>query len=585
MLPDFVTEGTSAPRARPAASNSASGDGARRRAALIVAGALVAAASFALTVSAMRTTSTTFDEILLPAAGARGLETGRFDLVVEQPPLMEYLYGIPIYLSRPAYPAETGRTWGVADRYEYAQDLFWKSGNDPERLAFLARLVSALIALGLVVSVLGLTAARHGPVAGVVAGTLAAFLPDLLAHGGVTWNDLPAALAVFWAVWGLDRAVRRPGVVSGAVAGALIGLALGVKFSAVALAPVALVLVALEWAGRRRDRTWRRNVLLCADVALAVCYLVLVVLYRGDFALLELRQGLMFQVGHAALGHGSVLSFLGHRSRTGWWYFFPVAFLLKTPAALHVLLAVAVVVLIGDAARNGPRAAFTSPLRSEVTAIAVLGAVLLGADLEIGFRYALPVLPFVLVIVGAGAARAWERGGRAVRGGLMAACAAYVFSVVACYPDFLAYTSEYVPRGRASQLIVDSSLDWGQGLLRLRKFLVSRNVDRVYLAYFGSALPDGYGIESVPPARLLSDASSAGAAASLPPYFVVSATFLAGAYLDGDPYAPLRSVRPVAVLGRSLVVFGTGEALQALRSAGRRPKVSERTGTAIARAW
>ena len=117
------------------------------------------------------------------------------------------------------------------------------------------------------------------------------------------------------------------------------GLALGVKFSAVALAPIAVGLAVAEGVGRRWDRRWLRGVLLSADVALAVAYVVLVLIYRGDFTLTSFRLGLLFQVGHAAVGSTSPVSFLGQRGTTGWWYFFPVAFLLKTPIALHALLA------------------------------------------------------------------------------------------------------------------------------------------------------------------------------------------------------------------------------------------------------
>lgn len=57
--------------------------------------------SFAATATtAMRHTSTTFDEILLPAGGARRFATGNFDLVtLFHPPVLQYLYGLPVALS------------------------------------------------------------------------------------------------------------------------------------------------------------------------------------------------------------------------------------------------------------------------------------------------------------------------------------------------------------------------------------------------------------------------------------------------------------------------------------------------------
>jgi hypothetical protein len=99
---------------------------------------------------------------------------------------------------------------------------------------------------------------------------------------------------------------------------------------------------------------------------------------------------------------------------------------------------------------------------------------------------------------------------------------------------------------------VDSSTDWGQGLVALRQFMLARGIDRVALAYFGSALPEGYGIAYVPlPSFLELPAQAPGA----PRYLVVSATLLAGSYVNGDPYAVLRPLRPTAIVADTLYVY------------------------------
>jgi len=101
---------------------------------------------------------------------------------------------------------------------------------------------------------------------------------------------------------------------------------------------------------------------------------------------------------------------------------------------------------------------------------------------------------------------------------------------------------------------VDSSLDWGQGLLELRKFMRAQGIPRVYLSYFGSAVPFGYGIDYVP---LLSffPLATVGPQAPAPEYAVISATNLHGVYLAGDPFAEFRQLEPVAVLAYSLLVY------------------------------
>jgi hypothetical protein len=125
---------------------------------------LIAVCSTAATALAMRRTSTTFDEIVLIAGGARGFELGKFDLAPEHPPVMQYLYGLPAYLTKPNYPPERVIPGGYSSqRYMYAQEFFWLSGNDAERLAFAGRLMAALCVLGLVLLTYAFTARASSP--------------------------------------------------------------------------------------------------------------------------------------------------------------------------------------------------------------------------------------------------------------------------------------------------------------------------------------------------------------------------------------------------------------------------------------
>jgi hypothetical protein len=104
-------------------------------------------------------------------------------------------------------------------------------------------------------------------------------------------------------------------------------------------------------------------------------------------------------------------------------------------------------------------------------------------------------------------------------------------------------------------VLLDSSLDWGQGLLALRDWMRANEVDRVYLSYFGSASPSGYGIAYVPMPSFFPLPAVALPSAAPPRYAVVSVTNLHGLYLQGDPFAPLRARRPEAVLAHTLNVY------------------------------
>ena len=180
-------------------------------------------------------------------------------------------------------------------------------------------------------------------------------------------------------------------------------------------------------------------------------------------------------------------------------------------------------------------------------------AVLLVAPLNVGTRHALPLMPLLCILIAQGVAPIWRAGRGAVRFAFAVVFVGLVLSAIRPYPYFISYLSEYALGRAPYETLVDSSTDWGQGLIALRTFMRERGVDTVALGYWGSALPEGYGIQFVAlPSYFALQPQPAGPAQ--PRYVVISATLLAG-FVRSDPYAALRAARPVAVVGGSLYVF------------------------------
>jgi hypothetical protein len=503
-----------------------------------------------------RRTSLTFDEITFIAGGSRGFATGRFDLVPDHPALIQYLYGLPAYLMGLRYPSEpvdTGEGVGFY-RYDYAQALFFKMGNDFEAMVLAARLVALACALLLPVMAYAFSVSRWGPACGLLAAGLTAFLPDVLAHGGVAYSDLPGAVLYFAAVWAAEAMARRPGAGRGALTGLLIALALGLKFSAVLLLPVTAGIVLWEWWDRRNDQAWLYGMLHAGCSLAAAAYLSSFLLYRADPALAALRLGLALTISHVGEGHVAPSYLLGSTSAGGWWYFNLAAFFLKTPAALHGLLLMAAVAAV-LAIRAGKRD--LRPFRGILVGMAFFAVALLRSHLAIGFRHALPLLPFLCVLAAVGAISLWRRRSRPLRALIAALSIWAVASPLSWYPHFLAFTSEYVrTRDGGHEVLLDSNLDWGQGLIELRDHLRRHGISRVALSYFGSALPEAYGIDYLPFASFLTLPERPLPAGALPPdRFVISATTLHGLYVEGDPFRAFREAVPEAVVAHTLFIY------------------------------
>jgi hypothetical protein len=516
---------------------------------------LVVLLSASATMLAMRRTSTTFDEITAMAGGARGFETGDWSMLHDYPPLMQYLYGLPVYLSDINYPAEPG-TDTVPHRYQYARQLLWQSQNDADKLVFRARLTAVAFVMVLILVTFYVTLCAFGPLPAIIAASLVAFLPDVLAHGGISYNDLPLAAAFLAALIVMDGALREPGWRRGVLAGVLASLALGIKHSALALGPIAVVLFLFELAARRDDRrTWLPQALMTTALALVVGYLVQVALYRGDFTLAFLRASTTAASGHISGGHGVPAYLLSELRPDAWWYFYPVAFMFKTPVALQILLLAALIGAMRAWEGRDVRSLLASRARPYLIGLVIFGALLLRANLTIGFRYALPMLPLVCILTAAGIAALWPTVSRLLRGVIVVLVVWSAVSALSYYPHFIAYTSEHQPDpDRGYEVFVDSSLDWGQGLKELSTFMREENVDRILLSYFGSALPEGYGIDYIPLASFF-PLPYRPMPAEQPRFVAVSATNLVGLYVGGDPYGPLRERTPYRVLAHSIMIY------------------------------
>ena len=520
---------------------------ARLRAPWMV-GALVVL-SMGATISGMRHTSATFDEIAPIAVGAYGLKTGDWSNMTRFPPVMQYLYGVPGYLSQPNYPGEFGD-----DHYLYARNLLWQSGNDGEALIFRARLVSALFAGALIILTFFFARSYFDEKTALLAAALVAFLPDVLAHGGIAYNDLPLATTFLAALWAIDRSVRNPSIVNGLIAGVLASLALGIKHSAFALGPVAIVLIVLEAIARKDRRSWVPRISAALGIAVLAGYVLQVLLYRGDLALLYLIDGTGALATHVSEGH-HVPDPTGAHQADATWLFYPRVFLLKTPVAFQLLLLVAIVGGILSLRSAWRTKLLSGPARALLVGLLVFAYMLMRAKLVIGFRYALPVLPVLAILTAAGCMYFWSRG-RAVRGAIAVLAVWSAASTLSFYPYFLSYSSEYPPGpDRAYEQLFDSSLDWGQGLIALREFMRDEKVDLVYLGYFGSALPEGYGINYVPLPSFF-PLPAQPVPAKTPRFAVVSATLLGGRYVATDAYRdPRENMKPYKVLGHNMFVY------------------------------
>ena len=561
-----------------------------------------------LAVSSLRLDSVTFDEGLHLPVGYTFLRFGDYRFDPDNPPLARMLAATPLQfmdvrVDRDDSTYRQVQVWRFGHRFLYE----W---NDADRLLLRGRLV--IVALGAILALLVYLWTRT--LAGVPAAAAALFLcvlnPEILAHGRLVTTDLCVTFFFFATVAAFERLTAKVTWQRLLLTGACLGCALASKFSAVMLLPalglLALVVVLgpapLEMALDRRagmgggagapsSIATRRGRLVALTALLAgiggIAWIVIWAVYRFRYApsaepgtdtlawdALGAHGGILGRLVRAASdahllpesylygfldmmrrgqGHPSFL--MGKVSQEGSWGYFVVTFLLKTPIPFILLLIGGAVTTL----RSGPRALRVNSFLW-LPPIAY-GVAAMGHGLNIGHRHLLPAMPFLLVIAGRATAGLWERPGRhAWKPVVLLLAGWYALSTARIHPHYLAYFNG-IAGGPANgyRYLVDSNLDWGQDLKRLKTFVEENGVGKILLSYLGSADPRYYGIPcDLLPGRMIPIPPDLTLVVRPGDLVAVSVTNLQGVYLPPPVrrlMEKLKSLTPVASIGYSMRVY------------------------------
>src|SRR5437867_4224344 len=212
---------------------------------------LLLAGTFVFPLALLRGKSATFDEVAHLPAGYSYLTTGLFKINPQHPPLIKEICAVPLLFMNLKMPvdretlrrANPGLTyqWGFGRRFLYSQDA--------DRILFWGRVPAVLLSFGLALMVALWARRLWGPFGALLASTLYLLDPTLTAHAQLVTNDVGLAFFAtlfLFVLRGYADSPTRPRLIA---SGITLGLALGSKFSAIILIPIALVLLLL--AARR----------------------------------------------------------------------------------------------------------------------------------------------------------------------------------------------------------------------------------------------------------------------------------------------------------------------------------------------
>lgn len=535
----------------------------------------------------------TYDEQGFIARGYAFVKLGDLHIRIGTPILLNALNALPLLaLPDVRLPVDTP-SWSGTDFHPIGERFLWRVNDNADQVTFLARVPTMMLAVLLAVFVYRWARDLYGPWGGLLALTLCAFDPNIIAHGRLTTTDLGSSALLFIATYWIWKVLVRPTWMRILASGIFLGLAQAAKFSSLVFLPIWALLFlwrvfegrfyALPYpasrlfGGEAPRQRWQNRLAVLGIIGLLIVVVAILALWAaygfevGPIPgvtfwpvlapshleqLIDLSGRLTGEAGREAP------AFLMGQCYTGgrWPYFF-VALAAKTPIPTLVLLVAGL--LLSLRKRTGPAlwALWLPP--------AIYFAFSLTSKLNLGYRYILPVLPFLLVIAGRTgewlAASLSQLSGRP-RALKVAAASILVgwsaWSAVAVYPHYLAFFNEWAGGPENGwRLLVDSNIDWGQDLKGLGRWMDANSVQRVKLGYMGEAYPSYYGIAFDPlpsqPDRwshpLYHDLYPLDPA---PGIYAISATLLQGCNLpDPDTYAWFREREPIDKVGHSIFIY------------------------------
>jgi hypothetical protein len=510
----------------------------------------------------IKTQSLTYDEPGHMIAGLEAWQHGRFEMWTDHPPLGRFWLMLPIARANVTIIQEPlARGYRVTTMQPGTEWLAWRT-----------RPMNTLLGVALGIALWFATRRLFSEGAANVALALFAFTPSLIANFSVTTTDGIGALFVFLTACQLvlwRRNPRRRQTV-------LMGLVLGGLLLAKLYTPPEMLLALVLMLLLRKDGEWNRLGNLSWKPTLAAL----------GIALLTFWAGYLFHVSHLHLSDGQLVATFpnratkvwstkrkaefsllvpageyvegfrevalsNHRGRATWFLgkiypkgaplsYYPVTIALKWPTILLLLLCASLVL--------GVRASCRAP--DDLLITSLFGLVFLAFALQshfaIGERHILPLYPFALLVAGG----IWEhaRKHRTAAALIVLALCLNAADALRYAPDYLAYFNVFVRPQNSWQLLSDSNLDWGQGLLALHEYEELHPSETLHLAYFGSVDPKLYGIKAIP----------------LPPNEPTSGTIVAGATClsgqvldDPESYRWLLPHQQQGLIDHSLWLFDT----------------------------
>ncbi|WP_175402674.1 ArnT family glycosyltransferase [Mangrovivirga cuniculi] len=345
-------------------------------------------------------------------------------------------------------------------------------------------------------------------VTGYIAVIIMATTPLVMAHSTLATTDVPAMGTCLLSIYLIILWIEKPDSKRSVLMGIGFALAVCTKFTAILfVTPSLVVLLVLK--------VWKKPVDLFPyfkkfPVIIFTSLLTVWAVYRFSFGLIgDIPHDGMLEAGDCYASN-PILSqvqtwkvpapeffkglgdtwcqnqvpikgyLMGDLKPTGSIFFYPISFIVKTPITLLFLFLFSISITIYYRLFNWK----VLGMFSVIFIVFLLSFI---SNLNIGLRHIIQVFPFISLVSAFGVTILIEKldNSRKHWAGIVTALLLGAQATISWsqYPHWLSYFN-LIGGNDPGNIIVDSDLDWGQGLYELEEFFEGKDVDSLHIAVF-----------------------------------------------------------------------------------------------------
>lgn len=476
-----------------------------------VAALLIAVASIRMATT-FRVFSATNDEATHIGGGLELFEYHRYWILPENPPPPRVILAAAPWLGGMRFDPRGTFT-------DQIHSVFYGHGEYKANL-FRARVGTIVFFVIAAIAIFFAARDSLGDTGALLAVFLFTMEPVVLGYSALATHDGPAVAGLAVALLGFTRWLRRPDLRRAVIFGAAFGFSIDCKFSSIVFVPVGCAVIGIIRLAH--DLPLRQRFGRALTTLLPAAFVTLLVVWAGygftvstfgrlapfknafgpgtQRLLARISPGAPLPAADFFIGIATILQidkegFLtylcGQSGTRGWWWYFPFAIALKTTIAALLLFIAGAWFALRD---KDLRWAF-----AEWSAAALAMVVIsMPSALDLGIRYVLPFYaPFA--IAGAATAMAMLRGSRAIRALAIVLIAGHLGASALAHPDYFPYFNAFAGRD-PSRYLIDSNVDWGQDILRLRTVARREHMESLSISLMGPADYAALGFPQVYPA-------------------------------------------------------------------------------------